>query len=125
MDIIVQVFLVLVTAVTSYLIARETFGSTLYGTFGALAGILFAPKSGRELRADLKEKENRAFEDANRIYSDSSTKAKVILDDAKSRLDELKKEAERQLSEARLKAKEILTEGGEKTEELDKQAEEI
>ena len=41
MDIIVQVFLVLVTTVTSYYIVKEMFGSTLYGAFGAMAGVMF------------------------------------------------------------------------------------
>jgi uncharacterized protein YacL len=40
LDIIVQILLVLVTAVTSYLIVSETFGSTLYAAFGAMAGII-------------------------------------------------------------------------------------
>ena len=41
MDIIVQVFLVLVTTVTSYYIVKEMFGSTLYAAFGAMAGVIF------------------------------------------------------------------------------------
>lgn len=41
MDIIVQVFLVLVTTVTSYYIVKEMFGSTLYAAFGAMAGVMF------------------------------------------------------------------------------------
>ena len=40
MDIIVQVFLVLVTTVTSYFIVKEMFGSTLYAAFGAMAGVI-------------------------------------------------------------------------------------
>ncbi len=40
MDIIVQVFLVLVTTVTSYFIVKEMFGSTLYAAFGAMAGVM-------------------------------------------------------------------------------------
>ena len=40
MDIIVQIFLVLVTSITGYFIVREMFGSNLYATFGALAGVV-------------------------------------------------------------------------------------
>jgi uncharacterized protein YacL len=40
LDIIVQVFLVLVTTVTSYFIVKEMFGSTLYAAFGAMAGVM-------------------------------------------------------------------------------------
>jgi uncharacterized protein YacL len=41
LDIIVQVFLVLVTTITSYYIVKEMFGSTLYAAFGAMAGVMF------------------------------------------------------------------------------------
>jgi uncharacterized protein YacL len=40
LDIIVQVFLVLVTTITSYFIVKEMFGSALYAAFGALAGVV-------------------------------------------------------------------------------------
>jgi uncharacterized protein YacL len=40
LDIIVQIFLVLVTAITGYFIVRETFGSNLFAAFGALAGVV-------------------------------------------------------------------------------------
>lgn len=100
-------------------------GLFIGGLFGALAGILFAPKSGKELRSDLKEKGSRTFEDVSRIYSDSSAKAKVILDDARSRLEELKKEADRQLAEARMRAKEILAGGDGKIEEMVESAKEV
>ena len=40
MDIIVQIFLVFVTTITSYFIVKEMFGSTLYAAFGALAGVV-------------------------------------------------------------------------------------
>jgi gas vesicle protein len=76
--------------------------------FGTLSGILFAPKSGKELRSDVKKRGTEAFEEAKQVYSDSRMKAKAILDEAKYRADELKKEADRHVSEARLKMKEIL-----------------
>ena len=100
-------------------------GLFIGGLFGALAGILFAPKSGKELRSDLKEKGSKTFEDVSRICSDSSTKAKAILDDARSRLGELKKEADRQLAEARMRAKKILSEGEGKIEEMVESAKEV
>jgi gas vesicle protein len=82
---------------------------------GGLVGILFAPKSGKELRAEIKEKGAEAFEDAKEFYSDARGKAKAILEDARRRADELKKEADRQLTEARQRAREILA--GEEKEE--------
>ena len=40
MDIIVQIFLVFVTTITSYFIVKEMFGSTLYAAFGAVGGVV-------------------------------------------------------------------------------------
>ena len=72
---------------------------------GGLAGFLFAPKAGRALRADFKEKGI----EARKMYDDSVAKAKTIIDDARNRAGELIKEAERQLSEARIKARDVLS----------------
>jgi gas vesicle protein len=92
-------------------------GFLVGGIMGALAGLFFAPKSGKELRAELKEKGTEAFEDAKQFYSEARVKAKAILEDARRRAEELRKEADRQLSEARQRAKDILSgEEGEQTE---------
>ena len=61
---------------------------------GALAGIFFAPKSGKELRSDIKEKGSEVLKDGKEIYADASTKAKEIIEEAKHQAKELKKEAE-------------------------------
>jgi gas vesicle protein len=79
------------------------------GIMGAIAGLFFAPKSGKELRAELREKGTEALEDAKEFYSEARVKAKAILEDARRRADELKREADRQLTEARQRAKEILS----------------
>ena len=80
-------------------------GLFLGGLIGGLAGFLFAPKAGRQLRADIKEK----GVEVKRMYDDSVVKAKTIIDDTRSRAGELIKEAERQLSEARINARDILS----------------
>jgi gas vesicle protein len=84
---------------------------------GVLAGMFFAPKSGKELRSEIKEKGGEVLKDAKEVYADAGTKAKAIIEDAKHRADELKKEADRYLSEARQKAKEIMARGGKKESE--------
>ena len=83
-------------------------GFLMGGFLGALAGILLAPKSGKELRSDIKEKGSEVLKDAKDTYADASTKAKQIIEEAKHQAGELKKEADRHLSEARQKTKEIL-----------------
>jgi len=86
----------------------------LFGALaGGLAGILFAPKSGKELRSDIRHKGEEAFGDAKRIYSETETKARHAIDDAKHRAEELRREADRQVDEAFHKAKRFLSKGKE------------
>jgi gas vesicle protein len=69
-------------------------GLLIGGVLGALAGIFFAPISGKKLRSDIKEKSGEFLKDVKEIYADSSTKAKDIVEEAKHQAKELKKEAE-------------------------------
>ena len=85
-------------------------GLLIGGALGALAGLLFAPKSGKELRSDLKQKGNEVLDGAGEFYSEAQARAKIILEEAYRRAEELKKEANLQLAEARLKAKEVIGE---------------
>jgi gas vesicle protein len=87
-------------------------GLLIGGAIGALAGILFAAKSGKELRSDIKGKVSEVVKDAEDIYADSSTKAKAIFEEAKHQAKELKKDADRHLSEARQNANGILASTG-------------
>ena len=89
-------------------------GFVIGGVLGALAGIFFAPKPGKDLRSDLKEKGSEVLKDAKDIYADAGMKAKEIIEETKHQAGELKKEADRHLSEARQKAKEILARGEKK-----------
>jgi gas vesicle protein len=83
-------------------------GFLIGGALGALAGIFFAPKSGKDLRSDIKDKGSEVIKDGKEIYADASTRAKEIIEEAKHQAKEIKKEADRYLSEAHQKAKEIL-----------------
>jgi gas vesicle protein len=69
-------------------------GLLIGGALGALAGILFAPKSGKEMRYDIKKKGNEIVKDGKEFYADASTKAKEIIGEVKHQAKELKKEAE-------------------------------
>ncbi len=66
-------------------------GLLIGGVLGALAGILLAPKSGRELRWDLREKGNDALDGAKRLCSDTQAKAKALVEGAKSGVEDLRK----------------------------------
>ena len=43
-------------------------GLLVGGILGAVAGILLAPRPGKELRAEIKEKGDAALKDAKRVY---------------------------------------------------------
>ncbi len=58
----------------------------LIGSFmGAAAGILFAPKAGKELRSDIKESGEKALKDTKEFYSDSKGKVESFCGSAKHR----------------------------------------
>jgi gas vesicle protein len=69
-------------------------GLFIGGALGALAGILFAPKSGKDLRSDIKDKGNKILNDGKEIYADASTKAKEIFGEVKHQAKDLKEDAE-------------------------------
>jgi len=69
-------------------------GLLIGGALGALAGLFFAPKSGKELRSDIKKKGNRVLKDAKEIYADAGAKTKEIIKEARHQAKELKKEVE-------------------------------
>ncbi len=50
-------------------------GGLLVGSvLGAAAGFMLAPKSGKELRSDIKGRTKRAVDETKRLYSDSRTR---------------------------------------------------
>jgi gas vesicle protein len=80
-------------------------GALIGGVVGALAGILFAPKSGKELRSDLRKGGEEALGEAKRLYTETQTKAKQIVDDALHQAEALRREADHQVSEVYKKAR--------------------
>ena len=62
---------------------RDRFGlwkGLMVGSFlGAAAGFLLAPKSGKELRSEIKNRTNTALDETKRFYSDNRAKFKDTL----------------------------------------------
>jgi len=97
------------------------------GTVGAIVALLTTPKSGKELRGDIKQKSGEYFDDADKYYTDAKNKAREIINegkrkyaeivnDAKTKQEEILKDAERVFNDAKLKAKDVLRSGKEKIE---------
>lgn len=72
-------------------------GFVLGATVGSLAALLFAPKSGRELRAELKNKSKNVAPATNASTQDDATMA----EDVTSQLQSQTEEIARQLRESR------------------------
>lgn len=73
------------------------------GALGAAIALLFAPKSGKELRADIKEKAGNALDEAERYYD-------VAKEKAISTINEGKKKSEQIIHDAKTKSEVILSE---------------
>ncbi len=71
------------------------------GIAGAVAALLYAPKSGRELREDIRRKAGTLAEEASGYVHTARAKTKDIINEGKERSDQL-------IAEAREKAENIL-----------------
>ena len=92
------------------------------GAVGALIALLYAPKSGRELRADIKEKADDLMEGADQylsaaksrageIVSEAKKRSDQLIADAKQKADTLLEDADKLIANARGKAVPIVEEG--------------
>jgi gas vesicle protein len=61
------------------------------GAIGALVALLYAPKSGRELRKDIKHKTDEYMEDAEKYIADAREKAKAMVNEGKKKSEKLLK----------------------------------
>ncbi len=92
------------------------------GAIGAVMALLYAPKSGKELRAEIKEKADDLIEGADNYMGSARNRASDIVTEAKKRSDELISEAKKKagsliedadkiISDARQKSNPIIEEG--------------
>lgn len=103
---------------------RDSFfkGFLIGGIVGAVVALLYAPKSGKELRSDIVRKSEEAVEGSKRLYNDAKAKAQAIISDAVEKAQALKEEAAEHLATARQKAEAILSEAEHKVDELGESA---
>jgi gas vesicle protein len=102
---------------------KGLFFGFLGGTaIGAILALLYAPKSGKELRADLRAKADDLLEEAEEHIAAAKTKASAVITEAKKRSDllvtdatqraqTLIQDADKVLSGVRQKATNIVEEG--------------
>jgi gas vesicle protein len=92
------------------------------GAIGAIVALLYAPKSGKELRADIREKTDdlvggaeeylhAAKSKAGEIVSEAKRRSDQLISEAKKKADSLLDDADKVISDARQKVGPIVQEG--------------
>jgi len=81
-------------------------GALFGAVAGVAAGILTAPKSGKETRADLKKKANETKEIASRQTKEARAKASTAANEARGRAEDFAGIADRAIKGAQKGAKE-------------------
>jgi len=76
---------------------------------GAVIALLYAPKSGRELRADIRQRAEDMVGDAEEFMQAAKSKASEIVSDAKNRSEQLISDAQKKASTLLDDADKILT----------------
>lgn len=90
----------------------EFFKGFLFGGIvGAVIAILYAPKSGKEIREDLRKSSLELRDDAGTQLELALKKAEQLLEETKKKLDDLRKEAESDVSDIKKKATSTIEEG--------------
>ena len=98
------------------------------GALGAALALLYAPKTGKELRAEIRTKSDDYLDEADKyiaeakdkaidLINDGKKKSEKLIKDAKAKSDELIKDAEKVLEEARLKTDILVKTGKEKVDQ--------
>ncbi len=98
------------------------------GAIGAILALLYAPKSGKELRNDIRSKTDDYLDDAEKFIAEAKVKASEMINegkrrseklivDAKNKSGELMKDAEKIFNEAKTKASTTIHQGKEMLED--------
>lgn len=93
-------------------------GAIVGGAVGALLALLFAPKSGRDLRRDIADKSEEIVDKASEFFTqteqqsedvlnEGKIRAERIVNSARAQAESLLSNAERVLRDARLRAQSI------------------
>jgi gas vesicle protein len=98
------------------------------GALGAVIALLYAPKSGKELRRDIRNKADEYMDDAEKYIADAKDKAidlinegkkrsEKLIKDAREKSDQLLKDAERVFKDAKEKTGDVIQSGKETVEQ--------
>jgi gas vesicle protein len=86
-------------------VKKIALGGTIAAAVGYVAGVLTAPKSGKETRTDIKAAADRGMAEAEKDLKHLHTELDSVIKDAKAKSDDVSKKAQKELSELVDKAK--------------------
>lgn len=84
---------------------RVAMGTLIAAAAGYLAGILTAPKSGKETRKDLKDKTSKSLAQAEKQLKQLHTELNKVLDEAKKEAQNIKGKTKQEFDDAVNKTK--------------------
>lgn len=87
------------------------------GFIGALAALLYAPKSGRELRKDISDKSSEIMNDTGELFENAKSKAADVISDVKKKAGNLLEEGKNTVGSITHDAGNMITHGTEILEE--------
>ena len=85
------------------------------GALGAVIALLYAPKSGKELRIDIKSKTDEYYDETEKFIADAKVKAKDMINEGKKRSEQIIVNAKSKSEELLKNAERIFTEAKSKT----------
>jgi len=85
------------------------------GAVGAIVALLYAPKSGKELRAEIRERADEFREDADEYLTNVRSKAGDIVTEAKKRSENLITDAKRKADTLLVDAENVLKDARQKS----------
>ena len=91
--------------------------------FGAVVGTLFAPKSGKETRQDIKDAAMTAKNRAHHKLTDLQDEAEIVIAKVKKKADTLSAKAKKEVDDATKKLQATLTKAKKYISDLDEEEE--
>lgn len=92
-------------------------GLFIGGVVGVVLGILFAPKSGKEIRADIIRKTDELLDQAKEGYENALEKGRAVCETAVQRLKDLEISAKEKMEEVEGQINEFAQQGAEIVED--------
>lgn len=95
------------------------------GAIGGIIALLFAPKTGKELRKNIGEKKDDLLAGTNRIIENAKDKASVVISDTQEKAGQLIESGKKKLESASEISGDILSEGKNKLESITDKAKDV